>query len=114
MLTMALSEEDMTGNRPGARALLFLAYSIPVLALAGYIILSVTDTSLPFFTDNDSAEAHDHDHEGEYPVFSCSQGVKVGEKVPPFELEMADGITETSDDLMAGGKPVFLYFWSTT
>ncbi|MBM3948337.1 MAG: hypothetical protein FJ312_03690 [SAR202 cluster bacterium] len=40
-------------------------------------------------------------------------GNQVGDHIPDFSIRLADGSTKTSADLLAEGKPVFLFFMAT-
>jgi thiol-disulfide isomerase/thioredoxin len=40
-------------------------------------------------------------------------GARVGERAPEFAINLADGSTVTSAELMAQGRPTFLYFFAT-
>jgi hypothetical protein len=40
-------------------------------------------------------------------------GARVGNRVPEFAINLADGSTVTSVELLAQGRPSFLYFFAT-
>ena len=40
-------------------------------------------------------------------------GSRAGNRVPQFTMVLADGAIVTSDQLVADGRPVFLFFWAT-
>ena len=40
-------------------------------------------------------------------------GSKVGQRVPEFSMQLGDGSTVTSQELVSTGRPVFLYFFAT-
>ena len=41
-------------------------------------------------------------------------GAEVGNRVPEFELGLADGSTITATDLVSSARPAFLFFFATT
>ncbi len=41
-------------------------------------------------------------------------GAEVGNRVPEFELGLADGSTVTATDLVSSSRPAFLFFFATT
>ena len=41
-------------------------------------------------------------------------GAEVGNRVPEFELGLADGSTITATDLLSSSRPTFLFFFATT
>ena len=41
-------------------------------------------------------------------------GAEVGNRVPDFELGLADGSTITATDLLSSSRPAFLFFFATT
>ena len=41
-------------------------------------------------------------------------GAQVGNRVPEFELGLADGSTITATDLLSSSRPTFLFFFATT
>ena len=45
---------------------------------------------------------------------AAAPGHQVGYRIPDFALELADGGAVTAADLVAQGKPTFLFFWATT
>ncbi len=104
----------MSGKSWRGRALLVLAYSFPVLALAIFVLFSFGDVSLPFWPSDQTAELDDHLHIVESFPLSSSGGAQVGRRIPSFTLELFQGRTVTSNELMAEGKPTFLFFWATT
>jgi hypothetical protein len=51
---------------------------------------------------------------GEAPgSLTPATGARVGERVPDFAVNLADGSTVTSVELLAQGRPTFLYFFAT-
>ena len=47
------------------------------------------------------------------PVMTAKVGNTVGEHVPEFVLNLSDGGSVTTSQLLADGKPVFLFFMAT-
>lgn len=60
---------------------------------------TVSTADLPPSTDN-SAQ----------PV---AVGTKVGNRIPDFALDLVDGTTVTSDDLIKQNRPTFLFFFAS-
>lgn len=50
----------------------------------------------------------------DFPAAVAEPGSEVGYRIPDFTLEMADGSRVTAAELVARGKPTFLFFWATT
>jgi hypothetical protein len=47
------------------------------------------------------------------PTASVRTGSSIGERVPDFQMQLADGSVVTSASLLSDGKPVFLFFFAT-
>ena len=50
----------------------------------------------------------------DFPAAVAEPGSEVGYRIPDFTLELADGSRVTAAELVARGKPTFLFFWATT
>lgn len=50
----------------------------------------------------------------DFPAAMAEPGAEVGDRIPDFTLELADGSRVTAAELMARGQPTFLFFWATT
>ncbi len=47
------------------------------------------------------------------PASTVAIGNKLGERVPDFSIMLSDGSVVRSSEILAEGKPVFLFFWAT-
>jgi thiol-disulfide isomerase/thioredoxin len=47
------------------------------------------------------------------PTSNLQIGNKVGERVPDFSILLGDGSVKRSSEILAEGKPVFIFFWAT-
>ena len=104
----------MSGKSWRGRALWVLAYSLPVLVLAIFVFFSFAEVSVPYWPGDETLELDDHLHSVESFPLSYSDGAQVGRRIPGFTLELLQGRVVTSDELVAEGKPTFLFFWATT
>ncbi len=104
----------MSGKSWRGRALWVLAYSLPVLVLAIFVFFSFAEVSVPYWPGDETLELDDHLHIVESFPLSSSDGAQVGSRIPGFTLELFEGRVVTSDELVAEGKPTFLFFWATT
>ena len=50
----------------------------------------------------------------DFPAVVAEPGSDEGDRIPDFTLELADGSRVTAGELVARGKPTFLFFWATT
>lgn len=50
----------------------------------------------------------------DFPAAVAEPGAEVGDRIPDFTLELADGSRVTAGELVARGQPTFLFFWATT
>ena len=50
----------------------------------------------------------------DFPAAAPEPGHQVGNRIPDFTLELADGRAVAAADLIAAGRPTFLFFWATT
>ena len=50
----------------------------------------------------------------DFPAAIPEPGHRVGNRIPDFTLELADGRAVAAADLIAAGRPAFLFFWATT
>ena len=50
----------------------------------------------------------------DFPAAGPEPGHQVGNRIPDFTLELADGRAVAAADLIAAGRPTFLFFWATT
>ena len=93
-----------------------MKWALPAALAAALLALGCGAFSLPSLSkatptpewQRSEAEIH------EIPVTGENIGVEVGKHVPPFALELADGSTVTSADLLEASQPTFLFFWATT
>ena len=102
-------------NRSGwiGKALLGLAIVLPVVGFGVSIYLATTENSLSVFSKNDSSESDVYFlTAADFPE-PLQTGNQVGYQVPEFTLELADGSSITSSDLVSRGKPTYLFFWAT-
>ncbi len=92
------------------KALLALALLVSVAGLATSMYWST------YRSTGDSSEKAGSDYiltSEDFPAASAEVGNQVGDRVPDFALELADGTTVTSASLVAEGRPTFLFFWAT-
>ena len=50
----------------------------------------------------------------DFPAVVAEPGAEVGDRIPDFTLELADGSRVTAGKLVSRGQPTFLFFWATT
>lgn len=50
----------------------------------------------------------------DFPAAMAETGSEVGDRIPDFTLELADGSRVTAGELVAREQPTFLFFWATT
>ena len=102
-------------NRNGwiGKVLLALAILVPLLGMAASIYAARSDRSLAIFSSNDNSQEEAYFlTAADFPE-SLETGNKVGDRVPDFNLELADGSSVTSASMVASGRPTYLFFWAT-
>ena len=102
-------------NRNGwiGKALLVLAVVVPVAGFAGSIYLATSGNSLAMFSGNDRPQNEAYVLTGADFPESTNIGDQVGQQVPEFNLELADGTRVASASLVEEGQPTYLFFWAT-
>ena len=106
----------MNGNLLTGRILPVLGLLIALAGLGVSVYLSVSQPGEPA----DSAAANPAATGtiltgADFPAAAAvAPGHQIGYRIPDFALELADGGAVTAADLMAQGKPTFLFFWATT
>ena len=93
------------------KVLLVLAVLAPALGLALSIYLSRTDQAPEAFSSGQDGAEYVLTS-ADFPEVS-EIGNQVGDRMPDFTLELADGGTVTAAGLVAEGQPTFLFFWAT-
>jgi len=95
------------------KILLGLGIGVPLVGFAVSAYLASTDNSLSIFSSGDLPEEEAYILTAEdFPEPSLT-GNQVGQRVPDFTLELEDGSTTTSAELLEQGRPTFLFFWAT-
>ena len=46
------------------------------------------------------------------PTSTAKVGTDVGNRIPDFDFTLTDGSTVTTTDLLATGRPVFIFFYA--
>ena len=107
----------MESNGWLGKGLLALGVLVAVAGLAVSIYLSASGKSLEVFSDEAGTAGAEYVlTAADFPQASDTgngTGNQVGYKIPDFTLELVDGSTVTSADLVASGRPTYLFFWAT-
>lgn len=105
----------MNGNLWSSRILPALGLLIALAGLGVSVYLSVSQPREPAAgAAANPAAAGDILTGADFPAADAEPGHQIGYRVPDFALELADGGAVTAADLVAQGKPTFLFFWATT
>ena len=102
----------MTGKLFTGRLLPALGLLIALAGLGVSIYLSMDDSPVP--GDTGPVPAAATLTAADFPAAIPAPGHQVGNRIPDFTLELADGRAVTAADLIAAGRPTFLFFWATT
>ena len=102
----------MTGKLFTGRLLPALGLLIALAGLGVSIYLSTNKS--PESTDGGPAPAAAPLTASDFPAAGPEPGHRVGNRIPDFTLELADGRAVAAADLIAAGRPTFLFFWATT
>ena len=95
------------------KLLLGVAILLPVVGFGISIYLATSGNSLALFWGKDSSEGDPYFlTAADFPE-PLPTGNQEGNQVPEFTLELADGSSITSSDLVSQGKPTYLFFWAT-
>ena len=46
------------------------------------------------------------------PTSTAREGKDVGDRIPDFDFTLTDGSTVTTADLLATGRPAFIFFYA--
>ena len=103
----------MTGKLFTGRILPALGLLIALAGLGVSIYLSMDKSAEP--ADAGPAAAAALLTAADFPAAGGPEpGHQVGNRIPDFTLELADGRAVAAADLIAAGRPTFLFFWATT
>ena len=102
----------MTGKLFTGRLLPALGLLIALAGLGVSIYLSMDKSPVP--GDAGPVPAADPLTAADFPAALPEPGHQVGNRIPAFTLELADGRAVAAADLIAAGRPTFLFFWATT
>lgn len=102
----------MTGKLLTGRLLPALGLLIALAGLGVSIYLAMDKS--PESTDGGPVPAAIPLTASDFPSALPEPGHRVGNRIPDFTLELADGRTVAAADLIAAGRPTFLFFWATT
>ena len=102
-------------NKKGwiGKALLALAVVVPLVGFSVSVYVTRTGSEEPqvqdesLFVDGTYVLTA-----GDFPE-PLDTGGQVGNRIPDFALELADGSTVTSEGLVLEGRPTYLFFWAT-
>ncbi len=95
------------------KILLGLGIALPLVGFAVSAYLASTGSSLSIFSSSDLPEEEAYILTAEDFPEPSQTGNQVGYRVPYFTLELEDGSTTTSAELLEQGRPTFLFFWAT-
>ena len=102
----------MTGKLFTGRLLPALGLLIALAGLGVSIYLSTTRNEEPAAAGTGPATVPLT--AADFPAAGPAPGHRVGNRIPDFTLELADGRAVAAADLIAAGRPTFLFFWATT
>lgn len=102
----------MTGKLFTGRLLPALGLLIALAGLGVSIYLSMDKSAEP--ADGGPVPAAIPLTAADFPAAGPEPGHQVGNRIPDFTLELADGRTVAAADLVEQGQPTFLFFWATT
>ena len=102
----------MTGKLFTGRLLPALGLLIALAGLGVSIYLSMDKS--PESAEGGPAPAAIPLTAADFPAAAPEPGHRVGNRIPDFTLELADGRAVAAADLIAAGRPTFLFFWATT
>ena len=102
----------MTGKLFTGRLLPALGLLIALAGLGVSIYLSMDDSPVP--GEAGPVPAAIPLTAADFPAAAPEPGHQVGNRIPDFTLELADGRAVAAADLIAAGRPTFLFFWATT
>ena len=102
----------MTGKLFTGRLLPALGLLIALAGLGVSIYLSMDKSRVP--ADAGPVPAAVPLTAVDFPAAIPAPGHQVGNRIPDFTLELADGRAVAAAELVEQGKPTFLFFWATT